>query len=101
MDERCAMNFFFWRVLALCSGCLFAEHAQTHEPWEDPAFSAVPSTMMRAASAAPAGPGVDVVILLKEDRIVFDDAGRSTQTRRIVTRIITKQGAENWGTTEA
>src|ERR1041384_2236298 len=101
MEGHCTMRLLFWPGVIFCSMCQIAAEAQLNEPWDGPAFAADPSAMLRAASAVHAGPEVDAVILLREDHIVFDDAGRSTQTRRTVTRVVTKQGAEDLSTMDA
>ena len=68
-------------------------------PWVRGAFVAEPAEMIRAASSLPAVEGADVQVLLDEERIVFDEAGRKSSTHRLVSRILTPSGVRAWGTT--
>src|SRR2546425_8446983 len=68
-------------------------------PWSRGAFVAEPAEMVRAASSLPAVEGADVQVLLDDERIVFDEAGRKASTHRLVSRILTPAGVRAWGTT--
>ncbi len=70
--------------------------AAAQQPWDGLAFSADPAAVLRAAADSPAAAGIDVVILLREDRYYFEADGRSTNTRRLVYRVLTPDGAEGW-----
>ena len=100
MQRRWTIELPCCRVPVLVVGCLFSTLTQAQEPWDGPSFWADPTAILRAAEAMPAGAGVDAIILLQEERFVYDDRGRATQTRRVVTKIVTKKGAENWSRTQ-
>src|SRR5215469_13651681 len=101
MQRRWITELACCRVLVLVAGCLFSTLTLAQEPWDGPSFRADPTAILRAAEAMPAGAGLEAIILLQEERFVYDNRGRATQTRRIVTKIVTKEGAENWGRTQA
>jgi tetratricopeptide (TPR) repeat protein len=90
--------------IALCSIALFLicnVPACAADIWDAPAFSADPVAMLREAAAVPAGADVRAIVLLEECRFEFAADGRQKYTRHLVSRIVSKEGAENWSATEA
>src|SRR5215467_7816669 len=100
MDRPWTIDLFLGQTLVFV-GCLIAQPAQAQAPWEGPAFSADPSAMLRSASAVQLETGVDTILLLQEDRFEYDDKGRATHIHRVVAKIVTKEGAQGWGRTDA
>lgn len=90
--RQAAIPMATWFIMATALG---------QEPWDGPAFSAEPSAMMQAASKIPADAGVEAIVLLQEYHVVFDATGAARHTRRSVTKIVTKKGAESWSATQA
>lgn len=69
-------------------------------PWDNPAFSADPAALFRAASELPGEPegGIDMILL--ETVYSFDDAGRQTYTQRMVYRFTDGSAHESWSALE-
>lgn len=75
---------------------LIAVPASAQQPWDGPAFSGDPAAILKAASAVPVANDVSVVVLLRQHRFDFDESGRRIYTRRMLYRVVTPAGAENW-----
>jgi len=87
-------------VLLVARVTLAATDPEALEPWLGEPFSATPEAIRDAASDfSPSG--VDVLMLFRDDRFVFDEEGRMTHVRRWVYRILTPQGLEGWSVSEA
>ena len=82
--------------------CLFwiPLSARADEPWDKAPFTAPAADILRAANEVKVPEGTDVMVLLDESRYVFDAAGRSTVTRRIVYRVINQEGSQQWSAVE-
>jgi Domain of Unknown Function with PDB structure (DUF3857)/Transglutaminase-like superfamily len=74
--------------------------APAPEPWNAPAFSADPATLVRVASAVPGGQGEGVAVLLLESTYRYDEAGRETFIQRIVYRILSAAAHPSWSAVE-
>lgn len=72
-------------------------------PWDGAPFSASAAEMAKAAAAlpAPADRDADVEVLLEETSYAFDDSGARDSTTRVVFRVLTRTGAEQWATVGA
>src|SRR5258707_6223847 len=68
------------------------------EPWDKP-FSE-PKTVLDAATAV-ASDDAGVVVLLDEERYVFDATGSGTMTEHLVYRVANDSRVEHWSTIEA
>ena len=66
------------------------------EPWEAPDFSIDPKTLYEATSAVPVPDGANVVELVEDERYTFDDEGRMNHVGRIIYKVLTLKGAEDW-----
>jgi len=65
-------------------------------PWAAPDFSTDPKVLYEAASAVPVPDGANVVELVEDESYTFDDAGRMAHVGRIVYKVLTQKGAEDW-----
>jgi len=72
-------------------------------PWDGVPFSAPAAKVAKAAATLPApfDREADVEVLLEETSYVFDDAGAHDSTTRVVFRVLTRTGAEQWATVGA
>ena len=85
------------RVVLLSAVLLLTVVAATaKEPWDGPAFSADPAAVIQAASAVAVEEGVDAVVLLEEEKYVFESDGRSVYTWRLIYRIMPPGGVQGW-----
>jgi tetratricopeptide (TPR) repeat protein/transglutaminase-like putative cysteine protease len=66
-------------------------------PWEAKRFSEDTASLYTAASQVHVPAGSNVVVLYEEQRCQFDSEGRSIQTWYIVYKVLSQQGAEQWG----
>src|SRR5258708_29316415 len=80
-------------TVVLASSLLAAD-----EPWDKP-FSD-PKAVLAAATAV-ACDDAGVVVLLDEERYVFDATGSATMTEHLVYRVANDSGVEHWSTIEA
>ena len=89
-----SVRFALLSLLACCS-------AFAAEPWEGPPFSADPKAMLAAAEAIrPTNPDDGVLVLLDEETVTFDAAGRSTRVERLLYRVIGESSVDGWSTIE-
>ncbi|MCL4523463.1 MAG: DUF3857 domain-containing protein [Acidobacteria bacterium] len=79
--------------LALVSG---QTPATSDEPWVNAPLSADPQAVLKAAASVEAKPGEDAVVLFEEYRFEFEADGRKTRTWRMVYRVASEAGAQNW-----
>jgi tetratricopeptide (TPR) repeat protein len=71
-------------------------------PWGKAPFSADPKALLAAAQAVqPKSKDEGVVVLLDEAQFVFDAAGRSSRTERLIYRVDEEASVEDWSTVEA
>jgi len=66
------------------------------EPWAAPDFSVDPKTLYEAISAVPVPDGSNVVELVEDESYTFDDSGRMNHVGRIIYKVLTQKGAEDW-----
>ena len=66
------------------------------EPWAAPDFSVDPKTLYEAISAVPVPDGANVVELVEDESYTFDDSGRMNHVGRIIYKVLTQKGAEDW-----
>ena len=64
--------------------------------WGGPAFSADPESLRQAAASIKAEKDSPATVLLNEWHIDFDESGRLVKNRRLIYRIETQDGVENW-----
>ena len=67
------------------------------EVWDVPAFSAPAVQLLKAANAIKRERATDVVVLLDERTFVFDEQNRITRRSRMIYRVDSPSGVENWG----
>jgi transglutaminase-like putative cysteine protease len=89
------------RAWALVTALLVTPHAGAAEVWEVPAFSASARELQQAAAAIKRERPADVVVLLDERRYVFDEQHRVTMTSRMIYRVDSPDGVENWAASSA
>jgi hypothetical protein len=77
---------------ALCTAAGFAQQ----QPWDGPAFAADPATMLRAAEAIPKDKKADAIVLREDVHVSVDEAGRATESYRMVYRVDTPKGVDDW-----
>ncbi|HVN93104.1 MAG TPA: DUF3857 domain-containing protein [Terracidiphilus sp.] len=66
------------------------------DPWAAPDFSVDPKALYEAASAVPVPDGANVVELVEDESYTFDEAGRMNHVGRVVYKVLTQKGAEEW-----
>ena len=94
------MCSFAWR-LSLCFlvstflavGCFAANDTG----WDFPHFSDDAAGLYKAASEFVPAAGSDIVILDHEESYVFDERGRAVHTVYAVYKVLTQNGADQWG----
>jgi Flp pilus assembly protein TadD len=84
--------FLLWMLLTVPS------YAQQNA-WDAAPFSAEPKALLAAAAAIPKEKNADVVVLRDEITVSIDATGRSKQVTRLVYRVDTASGVENWDST--
>ncbi|MGA9521022.1 MAG: DUF3857 domain-containing protein [Myxococcaceae bacterium] len=77
-----------------------AAGAQRPAPW-DVSFAATPAQLRDAAASIRVPPGADVDVLLDETTVSWDEAGRESRVSRLVYRVHTPNGVQQWGGTSA
>jgi hypothetical protein len=75
--------------------------AAVEEPWNLPALSASPETILKAAAAQPAPKDGDIEMLFEEHIYRLDGEGRQSRIARRVYRYLTEKGVDDWSSTEA
>src|SRR4051812_17975993 len=81
-------------VLALLTAAY--SQSQQSQPWNSAAFSATPESLLEASSKVQAGKSDDSIVLLQEDHFTFDAQGKAVYTHRIVGKIVTAGGVDQW-----
>lgn len=66
------------------------------QPWDSVAFGATPQDVLTAADKIPTSKTDDSIVLLQEDHFTFDAQGKSVHTHRIVGKILTAGGVDQW-----
>jgi hypothetical protein len=75
--------------------------AHAADAWDGPAFATPASALLQAASAVTRERPTDIVVLLDERSFVFDAQHRVTQTSRLIYRVDSPDGVENWAASTA
>ena len=100
--------FLRWLFLSfLACAIAVAAHAQLPDapppastanvdPWAAPDFSVNPKTLYEAVSAVPVPDGANVVELVEDESYTFDDSGRMNHVGRVIYKVLTQKGAEDW-----
>ncbi|MBZ5552763.1 MAG: DUF3857 domain-containing protein [Acidobacteriia bacterium] len=83
-------------LILACTLSVISYAADGTQFWDKPHFSTDPTALYHAASASTLAPGVDVYVLVDEERYVFEADGRAVHTRYLVYKVLTKEGAEQW-----
>jgi transglutaminase-like putative cysteine protease/tetratricopeptide (TPR) repeat protein len=89
--RRC---FFGGAFLFLAVACCFAADETTK--WEIARFSDDVAALVRASNSTTVT-ATDVLVLDDEESYVFDASVKAVHTRYLVYKVLTKQGAEQWG----
>ncbi len=92
---RALLQSSLLRSLVLVS-MLLAGPGMAADLWEKPAFSIPARDLQEAASAVKRERPADVVVLLDERTYTFDDQHRVTATSRMIYRVDSPTGVENW-----
>lgn len=100
-SHRAAQTASLARSLSLALALLWAPTAaQAAPPAGDRAFALSPTELLALdAGAHPAD--IDVQVILDDEHIAIDEEGRFTTTRRLLYRVLTQKGAEDWASTGA
>jgi hypothetical protein len=90
------------RILLL-SLILLASHgiARAADSWDVAPFSQPARDLLQAASAVKRERPTDVVVMLDERTFVFDDQHRVTRSQRLIYRVDSPDGVENWAASSA
>lgn len=85
------------RLVFRCVFCivLLASTLFAQDVWQKPAFSVPAKEMLAAASTATAKDS-DAVILFDDNILRFDAKGKATRSYRMVYKVLTAKGAEDW-----
>lgn len=78
-----------------------APAAGAAEAWEAPAFSLTARELQAAAAGIKRDTPSDVVVLLDERRYTFDEQHRITVTSRMIYRVDSPDGVQNWAASSA
>ncbi|HYM62870.1 MAG TPA: DUF3857 domain-containing protein [Thermoanaerobaculia bacterium] len=70
------------------------------DPWDGEPLAGDPKAILEAAQKIPSEEAGSVV-LLDEDRYVFDAQGRATITRRLLVKIVNESAVDQWSTVQA
>src|SRR6266705_2444814 len=93
------------RIVGVTLLIVSLDHAATatqgSEPWESPAFSADPAVLFAAASSQAVPEGTEALVLIEEERQVFDAQGSKKYAWRIVYRVGTDAAVEGWSSIQA
>src|SRR5271163_1358638 len=81
---------FLFFAVATCLG------ADDTPKWEVARFSDDAAALVRASNSISVT-AADVLVLDDEESYVFDASTKAVHTRYLVYKILTKQGAEQWG----
>lgn len=84
-------------LLLIPSTCLFAEELR----WGAEPLSLPTAELFRAAAESVSSGNSDVENLFEERRIRIENDGRSCRTRRLIYRVLTEVGVEEFGSVEA
>lgn len=77
--------------------CAFPVLTFASQPWEGTPFSAPAAELARAAALVKPERAADVVVLLDEQSYRFDASNRLVHSWRVVYRVDSPQGIEEWG----
>lgn len=88
-------------LYAAAAALFFIAPAGAAEVWDAPAFSVSARELQAAASALKRDKPTDVVVLLDERTYRFDEQHRVTVTSRMIYRVDSPAGVENWAASSA
>jgi transglutaminase-like putative cysteine protease/tetratricopeptide (TPR) repeat protein len=91
----------FLRRLLFLAVFALAAPAHSAEAWDAPAFATPAHELLQAAAAVTRERPNDVVVLLDERTFVFDEQHRITHTARLIYRVDSPDGVENWAASTA
>jgi hypothetical protein len=89
------------RSLFLGVFALILAPAHAADAWDGPAFATPAHELLQAASAITRERPNDVLVLLDERTFVFDAQHRVTHTSRLIYRVDSPAGVENWAASSA
>ena len=89
---------FSWLAAA---GLLFSCRAGAAEPWQAPPFSVPARELQQAAAAIKRERATDVVVMLDERSYTFDEQHRVTMVSRMIYRVDSPAGVQNWAASTA
>ena len=87
-------RFIFVFIAATSGFCLASDGPPA---WNAKRFSDDTEALNAAASQVHAAAGSDVVVLYEEENCQFDADGRAIHTSYLVYKVLTQQGADQWG----
>ncbi|HET9474290.1 MAG TPA: DUF3857 domain-containing protein, partial [Steroidobacteraceae bacterium] len=87
-------------ILALCA-ISWHSIVGAAEPWESAPFTTPAAELLQSASAIKRERATDVVVMLDERVFVFDEQHRVTRSSRLVYRVDSPDGVENWAASSA
>lgn len=93
--------YFLRRPLILALFALAHAPAHAADAWDGPAFATPARELLQAAAEVTRERPNDVVVLLDERTFVFDDQHRVTHTSRLIYRVDSPDGVENWAASTA
>jgi len=88
------------RLSAAIAFVVLASPLAAKDIWDSPPFSADPKQMLAAASAFDPK-SASVIYLLNETTYSFEADGRAKETRHLIERVVTEEGASEAGTLSA
>jgi transglutaminase-like putative cysteine protease/tetratricopeptide (TPR) repeat protein len=94
------LSFSLVAGLLLAPFAARADAATAPPPWETSAFAPADGTLKAAAGVLPTA-DEPIVILFEEGSYSFDEQRRSTHRYRVVYRVLTPGGVDDWGSTGA
>lgn len=95
------MLSLFRPLYVAAAALLFLSTADAAEVWEAPAFSVPARDLQAAAAGVNRDTPTDVVVLLDERIYSFDEQHRVTVTSRMIYRVDSPDGVENWAASSA
>jgi len=89
------------RRLSVAFFALALAPAYAADAWDGAAFATPAHELLQAASAVTRERPNDIVVLLDERTFVFDEQHRVTHTSRLIYRVDSPDGVENWAASTA
>ena len=88
---------WLFSLLATLTALAHSSGAHADQPWHKP-FAASPADILAAAGKVAHRSASDIVVLLAETSLSFDEQGRATRRTHHVFRVESRAGADKWGT---